>query len=111
MSSAESQRRLVILVIGLVVLFAPALFVVATLEFLILTGDLALSQISLVEFLELYLIDLLLFVVLGYGVYRLTFWLIDNRLPAALDTLEGEAEPSDAADGTNDTGAVRDDGS
>ncbi|WP_424003831.1 hypothetical protein ACOZ4I_05520 [Haloarcula salina] len=108
MSSAESQRRIVILVIGLVILFAPALFVVATLEFLILTGDLALSQISLVDFLELYLIDLVLFVVIGYGVYRLTFWLIENPLPDALDTLADETDPGD--EGTTDTDAVRDDG-
>ena len=105
MSVSPSQKRLALLVIGLVILFAPALFVVATLEFLILTGDLALSEISLLEFLELYLIDLVLFVLLGYGVYRLTLWMIKNQLPAALDTVN-ETEVTDAVDESETTGAV-----
>jgi hypothetical protein len=96
MPVSPSQKRLALLVIGLVILFAPALFVVATLEFLILSGDLALSDISLVEFLELYLIDLVLFVALGYGVYRVTFWLIETRLPDALETVD-ESETDEAA--------------
>jgi len=91
-----------------VILFAPALFVVATLEFLILSGDLALSEISLIEFLELYLIDLLLFVVLGYGVYRLTLWLIRDQLPEALDTVD-ETETADATDEAETTGTVSED--
>lgn len=90
------------------ILFAPALFVVATLEFLILSGDLALSEISLIEFLELYLIDLLLFVVLGYGVYRLTLWLIRDQLPEALDTVD-ETETADATDEAETTGTVSED--
>ena len=108
MPVSPSQKRLAILVIGLVVLFAPALFVVATLEFLILSGDLALSEISLIEFLELYLIDLLLFVVLGYGVYRLTLWLIRDQLPEALDTVD-ETETADATDEAETTGTVSED--
>ncbi|KAA9398722.1 hypothetical protein Har1130_10940 [Haloarcula sp. CBA1130] len=105
MPVSPSQKRLALLVIGLVVLFAPALFVVATLEFLILSGDLALSEISLLEFLELYLIDLLLFVLLGYGVYRLTFWLIKDQLPEALDTVD-ETEAADATDEAETSGTV-----
>jgi hypothetical protein len=108
MPVSPSQKRLAILVIGLVILFAPALFVVATLEFLILSGDLALSEISLIEFLELYLIDLLLFVVLGYGVYRLTLWLIRDQLPEALDTVD-ETETADATDEVETTGTVSED--
>lgn len=105
MPVSPSQKRIALLVIGLVVLFAPALFVLATLEFLILSGDLALSEISLIKFLELYLIDLLLFVVLGYGVYRLTFWLIQSQLPDALDTID-ETEGSDTTDEAETTGTV-----
>ena len=101
MPVSPSQKRIALLVIGLVVLFAPALFVLATLEFLILSGNLALSEISLLEFVELYLIDLVLFVVLGYGVYRLTFWLIQNQLPDALDSIDGaEAGATDEAETT-----------
>ena len=105
MPVSPSQKRIALLVIGLVILFAPALFLVATLEFLILSGDLALNEISLLEFVELYLIDLVLFVLLGYGVYRLTFWLIQNQLPDALDTID-ETEVPDATDESETTGTV-----
>ncbi|MDQ2071437.1 hypothetical protein ACODNH_14260 [Haloarcula sp. NS06] len=105
MPVSPSQKRIALLVIGLVVLFAPALFVLATLEFLILSGNLALSEISVLEFVELYLIDLVLFVLLGYGVYRLTFWLIQDQLPDALDTVD-ETEGSDTTDEAETTGTV-----
>jgi len=108
MPVSPPQKRIALLVIGLVILFAPALFLVATLEFLILSGDLALSEISLLEFVELYLIDLVLFVLLGYGVYRLTLWLIKNRLPEALDTVE-ETEVTDAVDEAEPSGGVSED--
>ena len=105
MSVSPSQKRVALLVIGLVVLFAPALFVLATLEFLILSGNLALNEISLLEFVELYLIDLVLFVLLGYGVYRLTFWLIQDQLPDALDTVDGTGAAG-ATDETETTGTA-----
>jgi hypothetical protein len=108
MPVSSSQKRIALLVIGLVILFAPALFLVATLEFLILSGDLALSEISLLEFVELYLIDLVLFVLLGYGIYRLTFWLIKDQLPEALDTVE-ETEVTDAVDEAEPSGGVSED--
>jgi len=108
MPASPSQKRIALLVIGLVVLFAPALFVVATLEFLILSGDLALNEISLLEFVELYLIDLVLFVVLGYGVYRLTFWLIENQLPDALDGVD-ETETVDPTDDAETAGTASED--
>ncbi|EMA01106.1 hypothetical protein SAMN05443574_101539 [Haloarcula vallismortis] len=108
MPVSPSQKRIALLVIGLVILFAPALFVLATLEFLILSGNLALSEVSLLEFVELYLIDLVLFVLLGYGVYRLTFWLIQDRLPDALETVD-EAEAADRAAEAETTGTVSED--
>jgi len=108
MPVSPSQKRIALLVIGLVILFAPALFVLATLEFLILSGDLALSEISLLEFVELYLIDLVLFVLLGYGVYRLTFWLIQDQLPDALDTVDA-AEAAGATDEAETVGAASED--
>jgi len=108
MPISPSQKRIALLVIGLVILFAPALFVVATLEFLILSGDLALNEITLLEFLELYLIDLVLFVVLGYGVYRVTFWLIQNQLPDTLDTID-DTEAADATDESDATGTLTED--
>jgi len=67
---------------------------------LVLTGDLLLGRLTLLEFLELYIIDLVLFAVAGYGVYRLTLWTVENRLPESLDTPE-----------SHDTGAGSNDGS
>lgn len=79
MDPPESRNSVVVLLVGLFLLFAPALFVVITLEFLVLSGDITLSEITLLEFLELYLIDLVLLVGFGYTVYRLTLWVVENR--------------------------------
>jgi len=89
MASSDSRDRLGRLAIGLLVLLGPVLILVITLEVLILFGDLTLREISLVEFLELYIIDLGLFVGLAYGIYRLTLWLVERRLPESVDSLEG----------------------
>ena len=47
----------------------------------------------------------MLFVLLGYGVYRLTFWLIQDQLPDALDTVDG-TEAAGATDETETTGTA-----
>jgi hypothetical protein len=98
MASPDSRERLGRLAIGLLVLLGPVLILVITLELLILFGDLTLSDISLVEFLELYIIDLLLFIGLAYGIYRLTWWLVEGRRPASRDTLDAR----DTTDSTDD---------
>ncbi|WP_152042566.1 hypothetical protein [Salinigranum salinum] len=94
----DSRDRLVLIAIGLLVLLAPALILVITLSTLVLFGDLALGRLTPVEFLELYLIDLVLFSVLAYGVYRLTLWLVERQVPVTLDSLE----PSEDADLSDD---------
>ncbi|MFC7075193.1 hypothetical protein [Haloarcula halophila] len=104
MSQSDQRNNLKLLLVGLFLLFAPALFVVVTLEFLILTGDLVLSDISLLDFIELYLIDLVLFAVVGYGIYRLTLWVVANRLPETLDGQELRGADSEPADGRDSSG-------
>jgi hypothetical protein len=90
--SESSRNRLFLLAVGLVVVLGPVVILVLTLSALVLLGDLTLGQVTLVEFLELYLIDLVVFVVLAYGVYRLTLWLVEHEELSALDTTEyGEA--------------------
>lgn len=79
MDSSDSRDRLIPIVIGLVVLFAPVLILALTLEVLILTGDLVLGELTLLALLELYLLDLAVFVVLAYVIYRLTLWLVEHR--------------------------------
>lgn len=92
MPSNSSQNRIVLLVLGLLVLLAPIVLLVLTLGFLVITGDLILGRVTPLQFLELYIIDLLVLVAVGYGVYRLTIWLVAHRLPASLDELEASDE-------------------
>lgn len=97
----DSRDRLVLLVGGLFVLLGPVLILLFTLGALVLFGDLALGRMTIVEFLELYILDLGLFVVLAYGVYRLTLWMVQHQIPASLDAVEfsGVAETSDDESG------------
>ena len=95
MVSSDSWNRITVLLVGLLVLFAPALFVIITLEFLILTGEVALTEISLLEFLELYIIDLILLAGFGYGVYRLTLWVTDRPLRESVNELRTDDGPVD----------------
>lgn len=97
MRPTDSREHLALLAMGVVILLGPVLILAITLEVLILFGDLRLSQLTLVEFLELYLIDLLLFSGLAYGIYRLTLWIVEHQLPKSLDALESEdvVEPID----------------
>ena len=90
MFSPDSRDRLVLLVAGLLVLLGPAVVLVFTLGALALFGELALGRLTTVEFLELYLLDLALFLGFGYGIYRLTLWLVEHRVPASLDAIESQ---------------------
>jgi len=102
MAPVESRDRVVVLVIALLVILAPALLLALTIGFLILTGDLVLGRVTPLEFLELYIIDLILIAGVGYAVYRLTLWLVANRLPESLDVLEGDATDGDSNDGSEE---------
>ena len=104
MVSSDSQTRLSLLIIGLLVIFAPAFFVLLTLEFLILSGDLLLSDITPLALLELYLLDLVFLLVFAYAVYRVTSWTFQHRLPALLDAVESTEDGSDADDTQSNDG-------
>jgi len=95
MLPSESRPRLVLLLISLLVVLGPALILVLTLGALTAFGDLAVGRLSLVELLELYIIELLVIGGLTYGIYRLTLWLVENELPQAVDAIEDD----DGADG------------
>jgi hypothetical protein len=100
MSPVDSRDRIVVLVIALLVVLAPALLLALTVGFLVLSGDLVLGRITLLEFLELYIIDLVLIAGVGYAVYRLTLWLVKNRLPESLDVLEEDGTDGGSIDGS-----------
>jgi hypothetical protein len=91
MPSNNPQNRIAVLTLGLLVLLAPVVLLVLTLGFLVITGDLVLGRVTPLEFLELYIIDLVVLAVVGYGVYRLTIWLVAHRLPESLDELDEDA--------------------
>jgi len=98
MPPSDPRERFALLGMGVVILLGPVLILAITLEVLILFGDLRLEQVTPVKFLELYIIDLVLFTGLAYGIYRLTLWLVEHRLPKSLDALG----PQDAAKSRED---------
>jgi hypothetical protein len=77
--------RVQTLLIALLVLFAPAAILALTLAFLSYTGNLLLGRLTLLELLELYLIDLLLLSGAGYLLYRLLGRAIGDPVPDSLD--------------------------
>lgn len=62
--------------------------------FLTLTGGFARGELSAIELLELYVIELVLLVAFGYLVYRLTLYVIEHRLPGSLDAAERRSDRS-----------------
>lgn len=95
MQVPDPPDRSVALAIGLLVLLAPVMILVLTLSALILMGDLVLSGLTPVEFLELYFIDFALFAAFAYGLYLLMVRMVGSKLPTALegnDTEEAGAE-------------------
>ncbi|MBX0294614.1 hypothetical protein [Haloarcula nitratireducens] len=105
MVSSDSQTRLSLLIIGLLVIFAPAFFVLLTLEFLILSGDLLLSDVTPLALLELYILDLVFLLVFAYAVYRVTSWTFEHQLPSVLDALEDGEDDNDADETQSDDGS------
>jgi len=85
MASDGERSDLKTIALGLAVLFVPALIIVATLEFLILTGDLVLTELTLLELVELYLIDLVLFAGGAYLLYRLLLYSIGDPVDQSDD--------------------------
>jgi uncharacterized membrane protein len=80
-----------LLVTGLLIVLGPVLILVFTLGTLTLFGDLIVGQLTFIELLELYLIELVAFLGLAYGIYRLTLWAVQEPLPTALDALDEES--------------------
>jgi hypothetical protein len=99
MAPSDSRERFVWFAIGTLVILGPALILVITLQALLVFGD--LGEITAVEFLELYLIDLFVFVGFAYGIYRLIVWLVENRLPPSRETGDGRDATDSEASGGN----------
>jgi hypothetical protein len=83
-----------LVVIGALLLFAPALLIVVTVGFLQLVHEVAITDLTPLELVELYLIEMALLAAFAYVIYRVLRWSTGHRLRAALDSL-GEADDED----------------
>lgn len=95
MESPEIPDRLVLLLIALLVLFSPVVILGLTVLFLQWTGDLLIGELTLVEYLELYILELLIFVGFSYALYRLVRVLVVYKLPDAIEGIEDESDSQD----------------
>jgi hypothetical protein len=84
--------------VGVLVLLSPAVILLITLEFLVLSGDLVVGRVTPLELLELYLLDLAVLVGFAYLVYRL----VRGALPRGLSASR-EANADDEADDATGT--------
>ncbi|WP_339106056.1 hypothetical protein [Haloterrigena salinisoli] len=73
------------LLISVVLLFAPVIILVLTIGFLMLAGGLVLGELSVIELLELYILELILFTVGSYLLFRFREYLVKERLPKTVD--------------------------
>jgi hypothetical protein len=93
----KQRKWLTRILIGVLVLFTPVLVLIATLEVLFLFGEIEFSDISLLEFVELYLLDLTILVLFAFGIYRITAYLVEEKLIDELERIE--AEEGESGDG------------
>lgn len=77
-----------ILVIGIMLLFTPVFILVVTLGFLVVAHGLVLGELSTIELVELYLLELLLLGGFALLLYRVVSTALERHLSAALDELE-----------------------
>lgn len=90
--------RVVVIAIGLLVLVAPVVLLAMTVGLLAYTGDLVLEGVTMLVFIELYLIEIVVFAVFTYLLYRLTKVLVVHQLPASLSALEQERTDDEGGD-------------
>lgn len=102
MPSSDARHRLVLVATALLVILGPVLIIFATLSMLSLFGDLVFSRVSFVEFLELYIVDLILFGGFAFLLYQLMLYLMEDQLPTALTELDAE-EADDAPDSSSES--------
>jgi membrane protein implicated in regulation of membrane protease activity len=77
---ADPSDRLWLLVAGLLLVLTPAFTLVVVYAVLITTQSVTLGQVSLVQAIELYLVELAFFAGFGYLLYRLTLYAVDRRI-------------------------------
>lgn len=80
MSSGDRSNKIVEWAIGFIVFLAPLVILIFTLTFLAYTGDLVRGRVTVLELLELYIFELVLFATFAYALYRLTLRLVERQL-------------------------------
>lgn len=85
----HARRSLTVVALFLVVLL-PALVLAVTLAFLQFAQAVAIGELSALELVELYLIEMAVFGVAAYLLYRLAIATLEDELPAWLDPVESE---------------------
>lgn len=86
-TEATDDRRIWLAVTGILLVTMPALTLFVAYAVLSATRSVLLEQITLVEAVELYLVELLAFAVFSYLLYRLTSYSIKQH-----DTPQGADE-------------------
>ena len=97
MNSPSIPARGKLVVIGVVLLVAPAVLLAVTLLVLVLGRNILLSDLSTIRIVELYVTKLVLFALLGVLLYRFVERTIERQLPAVLDDVEREAKERERA--------------
>jgi hypothetical protein len=80
--------RLWLLVTGLLVITVPALTLIVAYVVLTVTRSVAVGRITLVEAVELYLIEAAAFALFSYLLYRLTLYTVRTGDQGAADGVE-----------------------
>jgi CBS domain containing-hemolysin-like protein len=101
MKTPNISDRLTVALIALVVVLTPVVLLTLTLAFLTATGSIVSGEVTPLELIELYVLDLALLLVVGYLLYRLALRLATRELPASLDALN-ETESTDSREETTD---------
>lgn len=96
--------RLWLLAIGVLLVTMPAITLVVAYAALSLTQSVALERLTVVEAVELYVVELAMFAAFSYLLYRLTRYAI--RRQARIEAERADAEPTGTVrDGTTRPGA------
>ncbi len=95
-----------IFVICLLVILTPVVILVLALGFLLIAQSIVLEELSLIEIIEWYLLELLLFAGSAYLLYRLMIVSVEKHLIEALNALEF-SESTDTDDDDQDSQQLR----
>lgn len=95
MRPEDDTNRIEIILIGLLLVIAPVVILWFTIGFLRLAGGLLLTELSLLELVELYVLELILFTAGTYLLFRLRRYAVAERLPKAIDESDDHQSDGD----------------